>query len=232
LLLEIFRNIDEPDSFYGVQQPASLLSIMDRLDYEKDGLKSLSFRGAYYDSQLQRANQQSELSPAGLIRALDRLDLSGLTFSLLERQRAGKAAAEIAENMYRSARRLGQWDLPATTFHKSEEAVIYRTLQSLHNASDRVGFSEKLNSEILRIMSHVVEDNQTAQSVQSSWRTLAIMTEIDEMISAQGIDELQDTWKRLLLRNEWMQFGRYWHTPCSPMRLCVLLGRYTNSFTI
>ena len=50
LQLSIYKNLDEPDSFYGVDRGSSLLSVLDRLDYEGDGVKSLLFRGARLDN--------------------------------------------------------------------------------------------------------------------------------------------------------------------------------------
>ena len=208
LLLEIFRNIDEPDSFYGVQQPASLFSIMNRLDYEKDGPKSLAFTGAHYDSQLRQTDAGGELSSAGVIRALNHLNLSGLTYSLLERERTGKSATENAETIFWSARRLGKWNLPAPTFHSSEEATAYRALQSLHRASDRLTITAKLDYEISRIMSQMVMESSSSLLLQQSWRTLAMLTEIDEIVASEDRAELLDVWKRLLSRNSWMHFGR------------------------
>lgn len=44
LLLDIYEHIDEQDSIYGVQQPSNLKSLMGRLEYERAGFRSLSFR--------------------------------------------------------------------------------------------------------------------------------------------------------------------------------------------
>jgi ataxia telangiectasia mutated family protein len=51
-MLDIFRNIEDPDSFYGVPQPPSLDLVLNRLDHESDGFKGLMFRGASLDSQM------------------------------------------------------------------------------------------------------------------------------------------------------------------------------------
>ncbi|KAI7538601.1 hypothetical protein KC331_g10253 [Hortaea werneckii] len=45
LLLSIFKQVEEPDSYYGVQQPSSLEAVLGKFDYEKDGLRSLMLDG-------------------------------------------------------------------------------------------------------------------------------------------------------------------------------------------
>ncbi|KAI9882878.1 MAG: N-terminal acetyltransferase A complex catalytic subunit ard1 [Watsoniomyces obsoletus] len=209
LLLEIFRNIDEPDSFYGVQQPAGLVSIMDRLDYEKDGLKSLSFRGAHLDGQLRLADSKFEPDTAGLIRALDHLDLNGLALSAIANQETARSAMGNAENMYRSARRLEQWDLPVPAGQKGPEATIYGVLQSLKNASDRFAFTEKLDNEIFRMMSESVRKSHSGLDLQSSWRVLATLTEMDDLLNSNHAEELHENWSRLSTRDAWMHYGRF-----------------------
>ena len=52
LMLDIYRNIDDPDSYYGVPQEPSLDLVLSRLDHEAEGFKSLMFRGARLDSQM------------------------------------------------------------------------------------------------------------------------------------------------------------------------------------
>ena len=51
-MLDIYRNIDDPDSFYGVPQTPSLDLVLSRLDHEAEGFKGLMFRGARMDSQM------------------------------------------------------------------------------------------------------------------------------------------------------------------------------------
>ena len=209
LLLEIFKNIEEPDSFYGVQQQASLQSIMDRLDYEKDGFKSLSFRGADYDTDIRHAHHQDELDPTGLIRALNHLALSGLSLSMLESRRTQKPMIEDTGNMYRSARRLEQWDLPTSTISKSEEATVYRTFQCLNNISDPHTLTNKLDAEILQLMTAMAKGKYLDCSAQSMMRTLAVLNEVDEVMTSRNSAQLSDAWGRLHSRQSWMVVGRY-----------------------
>lgn len=225
LLLEIFKNIEEPDSFYGVEQEASLASIMDRLDYEKDGFMSLSFRGAGYDSQLRCNAEDSDQVPAGLIRALNHLNLSGLTLSVLRNQSTHRLTIGESEIMYRSARGLEQWNLPAPALQNSEETAIYRAFQYLNSTSDLQVITEKLDTEFLQIMKQVVDRNNLVTSMRSSLRTLAVLTEIDEVMSSKNSEQLRDAWERLNSRNNWMRIGRYETISPFSLRLSVS-GRF------
>ena len=209
LLLEIYRNIDEPDSFYGVQQPASLETVMERLDYERDGLKNLSFRGAHYDSHLRLADFDGQSNFIGLVKALDHLDLSGLTLSAINTPQIGKSATANIENMYRSARRLGRWDLPVPEGYNGSETTIYGALQTLKNSSNRHAFRERLDVAFLRTVSQIVNEGHSGGSIQSSWRALAVLTEADEIMASEHPRSLREAWERMNSRDAWMHFGRY-----------------------
>ncbi|KAI9790800.1 MAG: Serine/threonine-protein kinase tel1 [Peltula sp. TS41687] len=208
LLLEIFKHIEEPDSFYGVEQEASLSSIMDRLDYEKDGFKSLSFRGADYDSQLRCNAEDTGQDPAGLIRALNHLNLSGLTLSLLQNQPTHRSTIGESEIMYRSARGLDQWNLPVPGLQKSEETAIYRAFQCINTTSDLRILTEKLDNEFLQVMMQVVDRDHLVSSMRASLRTLAVLTEIDEVMTSRNSGQLREALERLNTRNAWMRIGR------------------------
>ncbi|MDA4813876.1 hypothetical protein NY538_06170, partial [Enterobacter hormaechei] len=66
LQLSIYKNIDEPDSYYGVQQPPTLSTVLDRLDYEGDGYKGVLFRSARLDSQMRRVSHALPADSQGL----------------------------------------------------------------------------------------------------------------------------------------------------------------------
>ncbi|KAI9847011.1 MAG: Serine/threonine-protein kinase tel1 [Sclerophora amabilis] len=208
LLSEIFQNIDEPDSFYGVQQQPSLESTMKKLEYEKVGYKSLSYRGALFDSQM-RHTDNNNTSANGLIMSLQNLGLSGLSYSLLQNQQGLQSAPDSMDRFYQSARKLEQWDLPAPITHQSNEASIYRAFQCMNNKSDRGILRNKLNVEMENIMGGLIRESQTGSSLQSSLRTLAILNEVDETVASQSFEDVEECWERMILRQRWMYTGRF-----------------------
>ncbi|KAI9678668.1 MAG: Serine/threonine-protein kinase tel1 [Caeruleum heppii] len=208
LLLAIFRNIDDPDSFYGVQQPATLSSIVNRLDFEHDGLKSLAFCGARYDSQVLRNRTSSKGDTQGLISALGNLDLNGLSYTLLEGQRAF-AVEGSPHNAYEIARKLEQWDLPVPAGHHSDEAVLYRAFQGINNTLDGQAAAAIIDGEVANTIGRMMDSSQTGSSIRSRLRTLAVLTEMTETLRSESPEGLRQTWQRMQQRRQWMDSGRF-----------------------
>ncbi|KAI9879869.1 MAG: Serine/threonine-protein kinase tel1 [Pleopsidium flavum] len=209
LLLSIFKSIDEPDSFYGVQEQYSLFSIMDRLEYENAGFKSLSFRGAHFDSQLRQLNTVKAGDAEGLIKTLENLSLNGISHSLLANQHAIGSGHGTVEAMLQSARKLEQWDIPAPSTYKSEASTIFRAFQCLNSYMDPQSVINCLDSGFVDTVKQLFDGRQTASGLRSILRTLAVLAEIDEAIASRGSDQLEEAWQRLHSREVWMQTGSY-----------------------
>ncbi|PQE18076.1 Phosphatidylinositol 3 protein [Rutstroemia sp. NJR-2017a BVV2] len=192
-LLTIFQNIDDPDLYYGVQQPASLSTILARLEYEKDGAKSLAFRGAQYDNHIRSRDAEAGKDARSLVKALDTLGLSGLSYSLLQAQQSVGAAATSLDSMFRTARRLEQWDIPVPSNSDSHGVTIYRTFQAAHDASSRGAHMKVLNEGLESTMKRFLRDDLSAGALHESLRTLAALSEMDEVLSSQGSEEFEET---------------------------------------
>ena len=208
LLRSIYANIDEPDSFYGVQHEPSLVSIMEKADYEGDGFKSLSFQGAFYDSKTRQLESGAHPNSHGLLNALNTLNLNGLSLSFLQNHINTGVGPDSTDHMYQTARKLEQWDLPAVPIHDNEAAIIFRAFQSINTASDPTALKEDLNATFLEVIRQMKSSVRAKPSLHKSMRTLAVLTEIDESLNLDRSTSLSDVWDRLKLRQVWMPTGR------------------------
>ncbi|KAI7577567.1 hypothetical protein KC346_g19518, partial [Hortaea werneckii] len=109
LLLSIFKEVEEPDSYYGVQQPPSLEAVLGKFDYEKDGLRSLMFRSAQMDSAMRISNAPLGTSTTGILQSLSALNMHSLEYMLLSAPAA--STPSLASETLETARRLQQWDI-------------------------------------------------------------------------------------------------------------------------
>jgi ataxia telangiectasia mutated family protein len=209
LLVEIFKNVDDPESFYGVTQESSLLAVMDRLEYEKDGFKALSFRGAHLESRMRQAIALDKADPRGIVQALHTLDLNGVSHSILREQPSESASSAYMDNVYQSARKLEQWDLPISSTIKTEAATVFRALQSVNTLSDQSSILQSVDSALYDTIKRMTEETHTGLSLQESLRTLAVLTEIDEVLNAGDAPQLDEVWEGMVSRNKWMPIGRY-----------------------
>ncbi|KAI4258557.1 MAG: hypothetical protein LQ352_001192 [Teloschistes flavicans] len=202
LLLQIYRSIDEQDGFYGVQQPFSLSSMMARLEYERAGFKSLSLRGAHYDSQIRFSPAAAQTDEEGMVQALESLDLNGLSQSLLGKMT--NLGASSLKTMLNTARKLEQWDFSAPVTHVDSASSLFRAFQGINNAPTTDTFGSIVDSAYMESMHILKSSDGSGSSFRETLRTLAILTELDELCSIRDMEQLEDVWLRFEEREEWM----------------------------
>ena len=206
LLLHIFENIDEQDAFYGVQQPSNLSSMTARLEYEHAGFKSLSFRGAQYDSLIRLYSSDYEPDDESMVRILDSLDLNGLSQSMLSKM--SHTGPATVDSMLRTARKLEKWDISVPGSHTSGDSTIFRAFQSINKSTNSAMIRSALNIGLSGSMKHLMSGGTADVSVYTTLNTLAILSEMDDAVSSNGREQLEEVWSRFNLRNEWMRSGR------------------------
>jgi ataxia telangiectasia mutated family protein len=209
MLLTIFQNIDDPDLFYGVQQTPNLSTILSRLEYEKDGPKGLAFRGAQYDSHIRTKDPESSYNAQSLVKALDLLSLSGLSHSLLQSQQTIGMSNTSLESMFRTARKLEQWDIPVPSNYSNDTLTIYKAFQAVQNAPDYPAMLNTLNEGFDATMSRLVHEDLGASALHGALQTLATLTELDEVIGSRGSVEFEEIFLRFKERSGWMKTGRF-----------------------
>ena len=206
LLLTIYENIDEQDAFYGVQQPSSLASMMARLDYEQAGFKSLSFRGAYYDGQIRQFGEGRKADEESIVRALDNLDLNGLSQSLLNTM--ANAGRNAIDPVLRTARKLEQWDISAPTTHVSSASTIFRAFQGINSASNTLELRSAINLGISEAMNQLGVNKGAKSSLHAILGSLATLAEADEVYSSRRSEHLYEVVGRFKDREHWMHSER------------------------
>jgi ataxia telangiectasia mutated family protein len=225
LMLSIFKNIDEVDSFYGVQQTPGLAAVLDRLDYEADGFKSLLFRGARLDSQMRRLRTTEPQDASGLVRSLMNLNLNTVTHSLLSSQQAFSGGIGMADSVLHTARKLEQWDIRAPEIANTEASTTFRVFQGISNAADLGAVRRRLDSGFLNVVQTIRSPIHTGQSVKSLLRTLGILAEIDDVMASNSMETLRDAWKNMLKRQERMLSAQYVYLMLPSRRLIIVGSR-------
>ncbi|KIN04968.1 hypothetical protein OIDMADRAFT_39415 [Oidiodendron maius Zn] len=209
LLLSIFENIDDPDMYYGVPQNASLSAIRARLEYEKDGSKSLAFRGAQYDSHVRRHDPESTRDVQAIVKSLDVLSLSGLSYSLLQAQQIVGMSTASLESMFQTARKLEQWDLPVPSTSNNDAVTIYKAFQAIHNASNSSSILQEINEGLDSTMTRLIREDPSANALHVALQALTALTEMDEVFVTRGSQEFEELTSRFEKRARWMKTGRF-----------------------
>jgi ataxia telangiectasia mutated family protein len=208
MLLSIFEQVDEPDSFYGVEQPASLESILGRLDYEKAGFKSLMFRSAQVDSHMRQIGQLSSADALGMVRSLSALNLSSLTYALTSGQ-VGITAAVATEDMLDSARKLQQWDIALPESSADGSSRLLTVYQELRQAAKMATVVDALDTLVLEHV-RAAQNLYTSSKPSRAWlNCLGLIAESLELASSANQVELTSSWARLQSRESWMDNARF-----------------------
>lgn len=208
LLLKIFESIDDPDAYYGLEQPASLSNVLARLEYEKEGGKSLAFRGAQYDSHLRMRSLGSGHDGQSLVEILSGLGLAGLSDSLLQTNQRHDDSDASLNTTFATARRLEKWNLPAPPALENHAAISYRVYQSIYKAVEAGPAVEAIREGLASTMKRLVAKGFKASDLRQHLGTLAALTELDDVLGVADFGELKQLLAGFEARSKWMMSGR------------------------
>ncbi|OIW34009.1 hypothetical protein CONLIGDRAFT_205363 [Coniochaeta ligniaria NRRL 30616] len=208
-LLEIFENIDDPDAYYGLTQDASLATVLARLEYENDGIKSLAFRGAQYDSHLRRRDSGTQHDGQQLIKSLTSVGLAGLSHSLLQAQQSLDGSSTSLDSTFTTARRLEVWNLPAPSNRDNYAVNLYKAYQTMHKAEDIASVREAIHDGLKHTIRLLSNQNLTASNLRHHLGALASLTELDDLTNITDKTELEAMLNSFSTRSKWMMSGRY-----------------------
>lgn len=206
-LLRIFENIDDPDAYYGLPEDASLSKVLARVEYEQEGVKSLAFRGAQYDSNIRLRRPASTTDGPALINALNTLGFAGLSHSLLQTQQNANATSQSLESTFSTARKLEMWNLPAPVSSDHHAVTTYKAYQSMHQATSLPFVQSTIYEGFSRTMQNLVVHGHNATTLRSRLGALASLSELDELLGASDPSELENIISRFQDRGQWMRSG-------------------------
>ncbi|KAI1126695.1 phosphatidylinositol 3 [Nemania abortiva] len=209
LLLDIFENVDDPDAYYGLTQASSLPNVLARLEYEKEGIKSLAFRGAQYDSHIRKGEPAAVPDSQSLVATLGSLGLSGLSYALLQNQQNLDSSSSAVDSTFNTAQKLEIWNLPAPSSTRNPSIAIYKTYQAWNQANELSVVKRVAWSGLSEIMQSVLKDDIGVSSLRNHLGALAILTELNDAIDVVSSAELEQLLETFGSRAHWMKSGRY-----------------------
>ncbi|KAF3385601.1 Serine/threonine-protein kinase tel1 [Penicillium rolfsii] len=206
LLHDIFKNIDDPDLFYGIQQSSSLATVMERLEYESSGLKNLLFQSAQYDSEVQMSDNPN---PSGVLRALNSTNLQGIANTMLSASGSANNVPASFNSMLQAATSLQQWDIPVSPLDNSPSATVFRAFQSLNTSASLSEVAASLDNCLLTTLKTMSETGQSTIDLRNTMRALGIMTEMCDILQVSSAQEMKDEWEKIMARSSWLKTESY-----------------------
>ncbi|CAJ2510102.1 Uu.00g060020.m01.CDS01 [Anthostomella pinea] len=209
VLLDIFENIDDPDAYYGLGHASSLSNVLSRLEYEKDGSKSLAFRGAQYDSHLRRGDVAAIIDSQSLVATLSGLGLSGLSHSLLQNQQSLERSSTTVETTFSTARKLEIWNLPAPKSTHHPSVTIYKAYQAWNQAVEMNAVRKVTYDGFSETMRNVIKHDIGPLQLRQNLGALAVLAEVNDTIDVSDPSDLDEILTVFGNRSSWMKSGRY-----------------------
>lgn len=206
LLHDVFKNIDDPDSFYGIQQSSSLATVIERLEYERSGLKNLLFQSAQYDSEIQLSDNAN---PYGVLKALNSTNLQGIANTMLSASDTAKEAPAFVDSMLQAATSLQRWDIPVVPLDSSPSATVFRAFQSLNTSSSSSEVVASIDDCLLTTLKDLTDTGRTAIQLRGSMRAMGIMTEISDVTQSASIEQVTEEWNKIVTKSSWLKTERY-----------------------
>jgi len=206
LLHDVFKNIDDPDLFYGIQQSSSLSTVMERLEYESSDFKNLLFQSAQYDSEVQISERAN---PYGVLKALNSTNLQGIANTMLSALGSSTESPLSFDSTLQAATSLQQWDVPVSPLDYSPSATVFRAFQSLDTSSSWSEVACCIDDCLLNTLNNLVETGPSAIKLRTSMRALGIMTEISDVLQSSSPEAMQESWKTIMARSKWLKTERY-----------------------
>ncbi|KAL1302378.1 hypothetical protein AAFC00_002781 [Neodothiora populina] len=209
LLLEVYKKLDDPDSFYGVQQTPSLRSVMNRVDHERDGLKGMMLHSARMDAAFLNTGLASDFDSRGIMRSMGAMNLNSLTHGLLNQSPGKEHDVATMETMLDSARKLQQWDVVAPQNTSSDSVLLYNICKGMATTSTANALKVDVGGAMRSAHERLQDPRLNASSIRRALSSLAILTELDEVISANDEEDLERIWDSMQSRQLSWDIGRY-----------------------
>ena len=206
LLLKIYQLVDEQDAFYGVKQPSSLLTSLSQLEHEHASFKSLSFRSALYDAQIRKSEAGPAVDHTGMVRALNLMDLNGVSQSLLTSTLEQGPQSTVAA--LEAARKLEQWDIRPPASCSSVSSIIFETFRKIQSAADLPPLARALETGYADCMTNLLSNEISISAMRPILSSLAILTEAEEVFCSTGVERVEEALYNFRTRDDLLRSQR------------------------
>jgi ataxia telangiectasia mutated family protein len=211
LLQQIFSSVNDPDFFFGTQEKASLQSVLSKLAHEDSAYKNLSFQSALFDTECRISNSGLQSQDSDIVAALSRNNLNGIARAV-QLQTSTRSGKDTNGGVLQIAMNLHQWDLPFQAQEQSSTTIVLGTLRAFENFSSTITLAGQLDSALKNLLNPIAQEKLSTKSIQSNLGAMAILTELRELLSAPGIDDLRDEMGNQTARARWEAQERYFIT--------------------
>lgn len=110
----------------------------------------------------------------------------------------------MADSVLYTARKLEQWDIRAPEASATEAGTLFNVFQGISHSTDTGAIKLRLDTGFFGTMKTLLSPIQSSQSVKSCLRTLGVLVEVDDAMSATSTNYVRDAWEKMEKRSQKM----------------------------
>ncbi len=189
----VFENVDDPDFFYAGHEDMDLPSVIQRLEHEASGLKTLSFQSAVFDAAV-RSHEDRETSgntALSAARALNAANLRAISqavtaFASGQSQSAlGRETSDMYFDLY-------DWNIRSGTGLGRETSCSLKSLRALTTGTSKEAMVQSLEVGLLECVKSLPSAKRLSQTHSKSLRNLATLAEARDALMLKGYENLDN----------------------------------------
>ena len=208
ILSEVYRNVDDPDMTYalsnGINRSWSQLLDVYKLHHDRERVNELRrarLRGKVELGITPSFEDDDLRAVADLIRQNGfPLKSEGIALSSNTSEGVGSSVS-----LYRSAWRLGNWDLPPTARSQETDALLYSVLFHLVQVNPLETFFPVLNSAIVQAVDHLSNEFNSRVHTKSAF-CLSMLADLADLFSDSQPTLVGRYWMNQILKDAY--YGR------------------------
>ncbi|KIW21549.1 hypothetical protein PV08_02129 [Exophiala spinifera] len=200
VIANIYKNVDDPDFFYGKKQEFDLTEVVSKMSHEGASQTSLSFHSAMLDSRLRMDDQGQSFAAIAQVTAssLSAANMQGISEAVRQYYDDGDPSTVSRPGRLPS----DDWDIQPVDRSMTYSKDMTAWLRDLYHTSKKRDLMTKLDQSLVSLIDHVKAGVSDKAQTSEILTQLAMRGEIKQIMMARRPEELDLVWARIESRDE------------------------------
>ena len=187
----VFEHVDDPDFFYAGHEDVDLTSVIQRLEHESSGLKTLSFQSAVFDAAVRSHGDRETSSNAALsaARALNAANLRAISQAVTAFA-SGHSQSALGRETSDTYFDLYDWSIRTDMGTAREGSGSLKSLRALTTGTSKEAMTKSLEIGLLQCVQDLPPAKGQSEAYNESVRNLATLSQARDALMLKGNEDL------------------------------------------
>ena len=186
----VFEHVDDPDFFYAGHEDVDLTSVIQRLEHESSGLKTLSFQSAVFDAAVRSHGDRETSSNAAFsaARALNAANLRAISQAVTafaSGQSQSALGRETSDNYFD----LYDWSIKTGVETARAGSSSLKSLRALTTGTSKEAMTMSIEIGLLACVQGLPAAKGQSEAYNKSVRTLATLAQARDALMLKGHED-------------------------------------------